>query len=186
MPNINAHQALKEVAQTTIVKRVVRRTGSPRRVQRRWVRCLWPALAACHSSGSGTERRIRKPAAPEECPPKNIARIVMRIEISRQVNCGAGQQHADIDAGLQHRRNPRPPALGPCFRSKRSRRPIRRQCREQRQTGKSAVAAGLRQTGKPREHGVSENRQARARLRPNTSPGARKTAAERPTNQKAA
>ena len=110
----------------------------------------------------------------------------MRIEISRQVNYGAGQQHADIDAGLQstaaiHGRQ----RLGHVSESKESRRPIRRQNAESSDKPENQqLPPGLRPNRKAPEHGVSENRQARARLRSNTLAEAPETAAERPTNQK--
>src|SRR5437773_2253374 len=57
--NMNAHQADKEDAQTTIVKSVVRRTLPRNSSEIPGSLCCAFSFAECHSSGSGTWRRIQ-------------------------------------------------------------------------------------------------------------------------------
>src|SRR5260221_9115655 len=71
--NINDHHAVSEQAQTTIVSSVIRRAG-PRNSSRMEGADVEAALALCHSSGSGTARRIQNTSSAGATPIRKTQR----------------------------------------------------------------------------------------------------------------
>ena len=102
-------------------------------------------LAACHSSGSGTLRRIHSTSSAGNTPTRNTRAILVvgaGVRDDRKKEDGEHcQEHSAVDGRLQDGRDPRPPSARPRLRQAGSRRPpIRRRSRAQPESDRSAGA----------------------------------------------
>ncbi len=180
--NMNAQCAVRLTEQTRIVRTAVRRT-SPRN------------RSAMPGAGVGRLSLGRSPflglgnlaANPEDeqgrqhADQEDHARALARQQERR----ARGQQDADVDAALEHRGDPGPPAPGPRLRQQRGAdRPLAADAEGGQESYDEQLPPRLHEKGQAGEQRVGEDRQAeRPAAADQVADAAEATAAERPADQ---
>ena len=139
-------------------------------------------LAACHSSVSGTARRIQRTSSAGSTPTRKTTRGLLPASSERGTR---GEQDAEVDPALEHGGDPRPPPPGPRLRQqRRPDRPLAADPEGGEESDDQQLPPRLREVGQAGERRVGEDRQAERPAPPDqVADAAEEAAAERPADQ---